>query len=133
MSERVLKYRKKISILTEKLVGIHEKIDSNIVKDAVLFRIHIAIEAAMDLVAMLVKDRGHDVSDDYHNIEILVDNKIIDVSLARQLKTLNGLRNAIIHKYNKFEEKTVFENKGKIIRILNKFLSVIEDELKTLF
>src|SRR3989344_7840468 len=108
MSERLLRYRKKVSIVTEKLIGITKKIDSDIAKDAALFRIHIAIEAAMDLAAMLVKDHGRDVSDDYHNIETLVDIKVLDAPLAEQLKKLNGLRNAIIHKYNKFEEKTVF-------------------------
>ncbi|MBI4016211.1 MAG: DUF86 domain-containing protein [Candidatus Aenigmarchaeota archaeon] len=133
MSERLLRYRKKISILIEKLVGIPKKIDSDIAKDAALFRIHIAIEAAMDIAAMLVKDHGRDVSDDYHNIEMLVDIKTLDSSLAEQLKKLNGLRNAIIHKYNKFEEKTVFENKEKIVSTLKKFLSVIDHELKTLF
>ena len=132
MSERKLKYRKKISIITERLADLPKKIDSDLKKDATLFRVQIAIEAAMDIIAMLVKDHGREVSDDYHNIEMLEDLKIIRSVLADELKKLNGLRNAIVHKYNKFEEKHVFDNKEKIVNVLNTFLSILEHDIKTI-
>jgi len=133
MPERELKYWRKIALVTEKISDLPKKIDSDLAKDATLFRIQIAIEATIDISAMLVKDHGREVSDDYHNIEMLADLKVISTALSEEIKKLNGLRNAIVHKYNKFEEKHVFEHKEKIVKTLQKFLSAVENDIKTLF
>ena len=101
--------------------------------DATLYRVQTAIDAAMDLVAMLVKDNGLEVSDDYSNIKKLFNAKIIGEKLSEDLAMLNGLRNAIVHKYNSFEEETVLENIDEITGVLEDFLEKVENELKTIF
>jgi len=82
------------------------------------------------LVAMIVKDLGKTVGDDYHNLEILQEEKMIDKKFSEELKKLNGLRNVLIHKYNKIEEKLIFGDIDNIVRIISKFLDVVEDVIK---
>lgn len=126
-------YRQKISFIAEKIGSIGKKIDSPLAVDATLYRVQVAIDVAMDLAAMAVNDKGMEVSDDYSNIKKLFKANFISKKLSEDLAMLNGLRNAIVHKYNSFEEETVLENIEEIIEILETFLEKIEHELKTLF
>ena len=108
--ERVQRYRQKINFVTEKITDLPKKIDTHLTIDATLYRVQTTIEASMDLVAMLAKDKGKDVGDDYENIHKLEKLAVITPSFGKKLASLNGLRNAIVHKYNSFEEKTVAQN-----------------------
>lgn len=54
----------------------------------------------------------------------------MDENLSDRLATLNGLRNAIVHKYNKFEEDEVFENLDHIKIDLILFVETIDDHLE---
>lgn len=131
-NERLERYRQKINLVIEKITDIPEQIDSSIKIDATLYRVQIAIEGCMDLIAMMVKDNGKNVADDYTNIHILLKTKIIDAKLTKELATLNGLRNAIVHKYNTFEEETVIDSITNIQDIIKRFLEKTEHGLKTI-
>ena len=87
----------------------------------------VAVDAAMDVCAMLVKDNGWTVEDDYHNVETLVEEDVFPGDLGKALKDLNGLRNAIIHKYNKFEEEEILDNLTQITDILQRFITALEE------
>ena len=132
LPERKQRYRQKINFIVEKVKSLPLNPANATEVDALLYRILLAIEAAMDLVAMTVKDKGYTVSDDYHNIEKLVTLKVISSSAGEELKKLNGLRNAIVHKYNKFEEEVVIKAAEHIVKVLVSFLKSIEHELKNL-
>lgn len=97
--------------------------------DGVLYRVHTSIEAAMDLAAMLVRDIGIEVGDDYDNIETLKEKKVIDAELADELKRLNGMRNAIVHKYGSVDTELILQNLERIKEILHSFIENIEGEL----
>ena len=86
----------------------------------------------MGIIAMLVKDIGHDVSDDYHNINILVKEKVISEVIGEDLRRFNGLRNAIVHKYNAFEEESVLKHVHTIKNSLEKFLNNVETKLNAI-
>lgn len=132
MNEREQQYRRKINFIVEKVHSFPTKFSSSESTDAYLYRAQIAIEAAMDMIAMLVKDKGKTVSDDYHNIDTLLSLKVVTPEAALQLKHLNGLRNAIVHKYNKFEEETAVKQRENIQKNLLAFLKTVEHELKTI-
>jgi len=97
--------------------------------DGVLYRVQTSIDAAMDIAAMLVRDMGIDVGDDYDNIEILKEKKLISRELAEELKGLNGMRNAIVHKYGGVDAELILQNLEKIKEILQRFVEVIEGEV----
>ena len=128
--QRKQRYRQKINFVTEKIIDIPKKIQTNIEIDATLYRVQIAIEGCMDIVAMLAKDKGKDVSDDYNNIHTLEKIEVIDSKIAGNLIKLNGLRNAIVHKYNTFEESTVIKNIKNIQSTIIKLLERVENEIK---
>lgn len=130
-NERIDRYRSKIGYIIEKLYTLPEDTTAldELGIEGVLYRVHTSIEAAMDLAAMLVRDIGIDVGDDYDNIEILKEKKIIGAELADELKRLNGLRNAIVHKYGSVDTKLILRNLESIKEILRSFVDVIEGEL----
>lgn len=132
LPERQLRYRQKMNFIIEKIKALPLNPANPTEVDSIMYRILLAIEAAMDLVAMAVKDKGYTVGDDYHNIEHLVVLKVLSSSLGEELKKLNGLRNAIVHKYNKFEEEVVLKRVEQITEILISFLKSLEHELKTI-
>ena len=127
-SKRLERYRQKIRFAAGKIAGIIEEPDNQTETDASLYRVQTAIEAVMDTIAMLVKDKGQEVSDDYSNIHILQKCGTLTKREAEKMSELNGLRNAIVHKYNTFEESTVIESLGEIRQAVEKFLEKAEHE-----
>ncbi|MGQ9721876.1 MAG: DUF86 domain-containing protein [Candidatus Jordarchaeum sp.] len=98
--------------------------------EALLHRLHTSIEAIMSILAMLVKDLGFNVGDDYFNIKKLESAGIIKIEMADFLRKLNGLRNAIVHKYNKFDGSIVREELDEVLSGVFDFLEVIENVLQ---
>jgi uncharacterized protein YutE (UPF0331/DUF86 family) len=127
--KRIQRYKQKINIIIEKGHDIPEHPVSSLEIDATLYRIQVAIEASMDVIAMLVKDSGREVTDDYGNIHTLQKQKILSKALADSLATLNGLRNAILHKYNTFEEATVIDGLEEIRETVSAFIEKANHEI----
>ncbi len=128
-SERRKKYTQKLNLIVEKLSSIIEKPTDKLELDASLYRMQVAIDAAMDVVAMFVKDLGLEVSDDYHNLELLEQNKVIPAELGDELRKANGLRNAIVHKYNSFEEDLALRRIPTVKKALKKLALIIEEKI----
>jgi uncharacterized protein YutE (UPF0331/DUF86 family) len=97
--------------------------------DGILYRVQISIDAAMDIAAMLVRDIGIDVGDDYENIDVLKEKGVIDAGLADELKRLNGMRNAIVHKYGNVDTELILQNLENVKEQLHRFIDAVEGEL----
>ena len=94
--------------------------------DALFYRLQVSIDTSMDIVAMLCKDFGITVHDDYANIQELEKKNLISTKISENLCKLNGLRNVIVHKYNKIEEDLIVQEKDLIVSDLNAFLELID-------
>ena len=94
--------------------------------DALFYRLQVSVDAAMDVVAMLCKDLGITVKDDYSNINELETLDIFSKEFSNELRRLNGLRNALAHRYNKIEEEQIIKEKVHFVEILKKFVSLVE-------
>ena len=129
--ERKQRYHSKIGYILEKMYALPDtaSVVDDLVVDGILYRVQTSIDAAIDMAAMLVKDIGIDVSEDYDNIEILCRNEIFDINLADDLKKLNGMRNAIVHKYGSVDIQLVLQNLENIKVILRNYIEIIEGEL----
>jgi len=68
-----------------------------------------AIEACMDICAMLVKDLGFCTSDDYSNVEKLTSKGMFTPEVGDFLRRANGLRNRLIHEYNRISDDLVLK------------------------
>ncbi|MFO7966030.1 MAG: DUF86 domain-containing protein [Archaeoglobaceae archaeon] len=95
------------------------------------YNLHTSIEAAMVIAAILVKDLGKKVEDDYHNIETLTDLGVIDSDLADSLKMCNGLRNCS-HRYNGVDTTLVLESIDEVRDTLFTFIERVESVLDEL-
>ncbi len=84
--ERAIRYKDKIDFIVSSLEAIPKKPKSELEISGVFYKLHTSIEAAMDLVAMVLKDRGKKIEDDYTNIEALEGSGVIAGGLAERLK-----------------------------------------------
>lgn len=132
-SERIKRYREKIEYIIEALEQIPEKPERPIEISGTFYNLHTSIESAMDIIAMLLKDLGSRVEDDYSNIEKLVELRVIDENLGEKLKMCNGLRNWLVHRYNRIDTKIVLESVDEVKEILIKFIERVEGILNEIF
>lgn len=129
--ERKNRYLSKCGYIIEKIDTIPDDIDTldELGIDGVLYRVQTSIDAAIDMAAMLVRDIGIEVGDDYENVAILKEKGIIDSELAGELKRLNGMRNAIVHKYGIVDKELILQNLENVKEHLHRFVNVIGGEL----
>jgi len=101
---RKKRYLKKIEKFeTEKEYIQQHEIEDDTTERAILYSFQVSVEITTDIIAMKVKDIGRVVEDDYANIEKLLEEGIINQKEADLLKRFNGVRNAVVHKYDKLD------------------------------
>lgn len=138
--ERANRYKDKLNLISERLVDIEEWISgydaSDFVSDkktrlAVYKAFQELIEASFDIAAMICKDSKTIPKDDYTNIDILYEIKIIDSGLKNALSESNGLRNRLVHRYNSLDDSIAFESIQAHLPGFKYFLEVINKWLKS--
>ena len=92
-----------------------------------------AIEAALDINAHVVAERGLDVPDDYFGGFVkLGDIGILSADLAAALAPSAGLRNRLVHEYDAIDDAKVLAAVGTILDLYPRYIQAIESELTTL-
>ena len=129
MIKREQQYKRKINYIIEKITNLPDASNEFMV-DALFYRIHTSIEAAIDLIAMMVKDIGYTVEDDISNIEILIEKKLILPEIGTNLRLYNSLRNILVHRYNKLELEEFNKKIPEIRKTLLKLVGVVENFTK---
>ena len=136
MKNRLKRYREKIMHIEKRVSQINTWIlnytDKDFVSDektklAVYKAFQEIVESAMDIIAMMCKDAGIPPKDDYTNIETLEELKITNEDLMEKLIEANGLRNRLVHHYNKLSDKIAFESIKELLDSLIKFVEVVEN------
>ena len=128
-TERIERYRAKINYIVQNLENLPEDLSTKISIDALYYELFTAIEAAMDLVAMFLKDSGSTVTDDYANIDLLLTNQEISSELGNGLKECNGLRNILVHCYNGIDQQRVEDIIEKVKSLLYAWIEIVEGML----
>jgi len=120
-------YNRKLDFILEKITHLPESLQENeFYMDALFYRLQISIDTAMDIIAMLCKDLGIAVKDDYSNMDELEKLNLFKSDLIKQMRRMNGLRNVLEHKYNKIEEDLVLEEKNNLVKNLKAFVKETE-------
>ncbi|TFH27815.1 MAG: DUF86 domain-containing protein [Promethearchaeota archaeon] len=130
---RYTRYREKINYIWQKLQSIPLSPKSELEKDGLLYGVQTVIEAAVDTIAMLVKDLGRDVKDDQTNLAQLQELNVISSSLVEFFLNANGMRNILVHRYNGVNEEIIIEAIPTIIKNLNIWLDILEENLNELY
>lgn len=98
---------------------------------AIYHAIQVIAESISDIAAMIVKDLGLIVKDNYSNYEILKQENIITVQILDSLKEINGLRNHVVHDYNGIDDALAWKSIGKVVKDIPKFKQAIKKWLAT--
>ncbi len=103
---------------------LSHKIEDEVTERALLHALEIAVEISMDIIAMKIRNTGLKVEDDASNIERIIREGIISENEADFLRQMNGIRNFIVHRYNKLDMdiinealSRISEMKGIIVKI----------------
>lgn len=130
---RLIRYKEKSDYIITAIESTPDDPKNDIEKSAAYYKLHTSIEAAMDIIAMLLKDLGKSVGDDYSNIITLEESRIVRPKLAEKLKKCNGLRNYLVHRYNGVDDEIVLDSVEEVGRTLRELLDVTGrklDEIK---
>lgn len=95
-------------------------------KERSLYSLQLCVDIAMDVVAMLTKDLGITVEDDYTNIQRLLENGILLEKEAGLLRQFNAVRNAIVHKYDRLNLEIINEAFSRVDELYNIVTKLIE-------
>jgi len=141
-AERIKRYSDKIEYLNQTIENLCDWIDSidskefvesiNLQKQYGIYHaFQIGIEIITDLVAMMVKDLRTIPKDDYSNIKILENKKIISSNLTAKLREANGLRNRIVYDYNGLDNSIAYNRIKDLLNPLKEFKVNVKEWLKT--
>lgn len=109
----------------EEFISSHT-IENEVSERALLYSLQVAVEISMDIVAMKVRDMGLKVEDDATNIEKITDKGIISQSEADFLRQMNGVRNFIVHRYDRIDLDIVNEAMSRINVLKGLIIKVAE-------
>jgi uncharacterized protein YutE (UPF0331/DUF86 family) len=128
---RANRYKQKIAYILNCIDEIDNAMPKpeGIVLKGIYYDLSSAIDAAMDMIAMLCKDLGIMPRGDYENIESLEAKSILNADLAERLANCNGLRNVLVHQYNGIDENLVLESTQPVERDLKEFVKVVEEHI----
>ena len=125
---RLARYREKMEYVVDALESIREP-RTQLELSGVFYNLITSIEASMDLIAMLLRDLGERVEDDYTNVDKLVELGILSEELGESLKKCNGLRNWLVHRYNRIDQELVMESVEEVKKALYSLLRRLEEIL----
>ncbi len=128
------RYLEKLEVFEEEMEFIEAKAKTLVVADdvtkrALLYALEVCVDVVLDVVAMATKDLGLAVEDDYTNVEKLEKEKVLTKKESELIRRFNGLRNAVVHKYNQLDLDAVRRglNKIKVLyEVLDKLVEVVE-------
>ena len=139
--ERIKRYNDKLEYLNQTIENLNdwtEGIDSKefiqrleLQKQYGIYHaFQIGIEITTDLIAMIVKDIKLIPKDDYSNINLILNKKIIDTDLAARLREANGLRNRIVHDYNGLDNEIAYNRLINLLKLFQGFKVKAKEWLK---
>lgn len=111
---------------TEKEFIKAHTMSDDIFKRALLYSLQVCIDILIDCIAMAVKDLGFVVEDDYTNIEKLEREMIFTTDEVELIRKFNGLRNAIVHKYNHLDLSIIEEGLKEIEELYELLVKLID-------
>ena len=123
---RIDRYHKKLDFIEDKISNLPQDLEIEYMIDALYHRIQISVEAMNDVISMLCKDLGLQIEDDYSNIDELENLNIFPDEFLNEIRRLNGLRNVLVHRYNKIEEDLIVNEKDHFVEVLKKFIKIVE-------
>jgi len=133
--KRVKRFYQKLETLEDRLTFIEDNFqeitelkENRVLRKALYKEFQELAEALGDLIAMMIKEEGILVKDDYTNLEGL--KSLLEPDIIKNLKKANGLRNVLVHGYNRINDTLAFESINSILPSFWIFSSMVRKWLK---
>lgn len=93
--------------------------------------LQIIIESAVDICAHLVVGTGHPAPTDNYQafLDLAEKSRVMDVTLAQALAPSAGLRNRLVHEYERIDDRVVFEAVTRTVDIFPRFVQAVSNYL----
>lgn len=119
----------RIHMLEANLTWKEEFLTNRILRKACYKEFQESVEIVSDICAMIIKDSGLIVEDDYSNLERV--SEIVGLEdLKDSLKKVHGLRNVLVHEYNEINDELAFDSILESIPALKKFIEKVRKWLE---
>lgn len=130
--ERAGRYKDKTNIILKRAsqieswvqdISVDQFLEDDRTKLATYKAFQEIVEACMDIIAMMCKDMDIIPKDDYSNIENL---ELIEKNTKSSLAAANGLRNRLVHRYNRTDDRIALESINALLPELSDFVEMVE-------
>jgi len=88
--------------------------------------IQLIVENMVDINSILISEMNHAPSKDYYSsFEIIGKLGVIPINFATELAPCTGMRNRLVHEYDKIQDRIVFDSIKKVIEMVNMYIEYI--------
>lgn len=136
---RKIQYFSKIETVENSLKKLYEikkssryekYIKSWIYKDAAERNLHRAIEAIIDIGKMLISDKNLKIPESNREIFILLaENNLFPAEYLDLIFKMIGVRNIIVHSYDKIDDSVLYGILKKNLNDLKKILQILKEKI----
>lgn len=93
--------------------------------------IQLIIDLALDVNNILIKNSDHYPAKDYFTSFLeLVDLEILPEEFAKDIAPSTGIRNRLVHEYEKVDNRVVFDNLDKLINYYLDYIKYVNQNIK---
>lgn len=122
----LLRYYKELKALEG--ISWEEYSQNNLYKRTVERLIQLIVEVATDINSMLLKSLDRGPTADYFSSFIeLAEAGVIPMEFALEIAPSTGLRNVIVHEYQKIDDRLVYRSIKETLKYYFKYLQLITD------
>ncbi len=136
--KRKKRYEQKLDELIDRLEFIQENLpakreflENRIIRKALYKEFQEAVEIVSDIAAMMVKDNGKLVKDDYSNLEASAKILGLKGTTVELLKRAHGLRNVLVHEYNGIVDEMAYDAIREVLPAIETFFKRVEEWLRS--
>ncbi|MGV8980678.1 type VII toxin-antitoxin system HepT family RNase toxin [Clostridium sp.] len=88
--------------------------------------IQLIVENMVDINSIIISEMNHPPSKDYYSsFEIIGELEILPKDFASELAPCTGMRNRLVHEYDKIQDKIVFDSIKQLIEMVNRYIEYI--------
>jgi len=132
--ERKLRYMDKLAHIDRRIANIESWLSlshEERTRMAIYKAFQEVVEAFFDVLSMKLVDLKIPPKDDYTNIELLEESGLLNKEISNTLRSANGLRNRLVHGYNKLSDELAIESIRNLLPKLIKIRGDIESWIST--
>ncbi len=94
--------------------------------------LQLIVEAATDINSMVLRNRGEETPVDYYSSFIkMAEARIFSMDFAREIAPSTGLRNIVVHEYNKIDDRLVHGSIQSTIKLYLSYMEYLKDYLES--